>query len=161
MPAVSHLYLGFFTFLLCISSGIFAETIREFHQRMCNQGKPDSCERAQAMRQGEEHAIWIEELGLRFSATVNRAELEEDNKPKLNRAYPIVLHHYFSAEMQKNNRQHSLEESRMKYCADHYHNYWRNRKMIWPVKEDHSPDWATIYFFMVEHYYGYCLRQFL
>ncbi len=141
-----------------ISLNISAETIREFHERMCAQGKPDSCARAQAMKKGEEHANWIDELGTDFSRKVNRGELEEDNKPKLDQAYPIVLNDYFIADLRKNATQHRLEPARMRYCADHYHNYWRNRKMIWPVNRDNTPDWAKIYFFIVEHYYGYCLR---
>ncbi len=161
---VAHFFVSVFRpillfVLVFFSYPVSAETIREFHERMCNEGKQDSCERAREIKEGEMHGAWVDELGQRFSETVNREELEEDNKPILNKAYPIVLDNYFSAERQKNGKQHYLDQYRMKYCADHYHNYWRYRKMIWPVNEDNTPDWATIYFFIVEHYYGYCLRQ--
>ena len=42
-------------------------------------------------------------------------------------------------------------------CAEHYHDYWRNRKMWWPTDEAGKPDWSTIYYYIVDHYYGYCL----
>ena len=51
------------------------------------------------------------------------------------------------------------EKVRLPGCANHYHNYWVNKKLWWPTDDAHNPDWASIYVFIVDHYYGYCLKS--
>lgn len=73
-------FLFFISFLL-ISSLASAESLREFHERKCKEGNSDSCERATDMLEGERHAERIVELGDQFSVQVDRALMEEENKP--------------------------------------------------------------------------------
>ena len=36
---------------------------------------------------------------------------------------------------------------------------WINKKLWYPALENGQPDWPSIYVFIVDHYYGYCLRS--
>ena len=71
--------------LMC--SLVQADSLREYHQRKCGDGKQESCQKAEAMLQGEYLAERIVELGDHFATTVNRLQREEDNKPILKNAY--------------------------------------------------------------------------
>ena len=143
---------------LLIYLPVSAESLREFHQRKCEEGKSESCERATAMLEGEQHAERIVELGDKFAITVDRSALEEENKPKLQEAYLLVLDDYFKQESEKGIKR-AVTKDMLELCAEHFHHYWRNRKMWWPTNDAGKPDWSTIYYYIVEHYYGYCLRS--
>jgi hypothetical protein len=139
---------------------VFAESLREYHQRLCDEGNEESCKRAAAMLEGEQHADHIVELGDKFAVTVDRSNREEENKPLLKQAYLDVLDDYFNMESESGVKR-LVGRDIINLCAEHYHNHWRNRKMIWPTNEAGQPDWSSIYFYVVEHYYGYCLRSAL
>ena len=143
-----------------ISSVAIAESVREYHQRKCADGVEKSCKRAEALLEGERHADRIVELGDKFAELIVRAEYEEDNKPILRKSYLPILNDYFKHEAENGIRPIVSEEI-MAMCADHFHDHWRNRKLWWPTDEEVKPDWSTIYFYTVEHYYGFCLRDVL
>ena len=88
--------LVFITLLINLS--VSAESLREYHQRQCTEGNVESCQRAEAMLEGERHAERIVELGDSFAITVDRLTAEEGNKPILKKAYPLVLNDYFEKE---------------------------------------------------------------
>ena len=139
-----------------ICSLVQADSLREYHQRKCGDGKQESCQKAEAMLQGEYLAERIVELGDHFATTVNRLQREEDNKPILKNAYIDVLDDYFKSST-RNGKGKIINNEIITLCAEHYHDYWRNRKMWWPTDEAGKPDWSTIYYYIVDHYYGYCL----
>jgi hypothetical protein len=141
-----------------ISMPVSAESVREFHQRKCAEGNTENCKKAEAMLEGERHANRIVELGDKFATTVDRSVLEEDNKPILIDAYFPILSNYFKEEAESGIKL-TMTTDMLDICADHFHDHWRNRKMWWPTSEDGKPDWSTIYYYIVEHYYGYCLRS--
>ena len=152
---------AFFSLFCCfIGTVTAAESLREFHQRKCAEGEVKSCERANDMLEGERHADRIVELGDKFATTVNRDQFEEDNKPILSKSYFPILKDYFKAEADKGFKQ-TLSQEALLMCADHFHDHWRNKKLWWPTDDDVKPDWSTIYFYTVEHYYGFCLRTVL
>jgi hypothetical protein len=157
MPKTSfrHFCLIFISFL--ISVPVSAESLREYHQRKCKEGNNENCARAMAMLEGEQHADRIVALGDQFATEVDRSVMEENRKPKLKEAYRVVLDDYFKSEAEHGIRK-SVAEDVINLCADHYHDHWRNRKMWWPTNDAGEPDWSTIYFYIVEHYYGFCLR---
>ena len=140
--------------LMCLL--VQADSLREYHQRKCGDGKQESCQKAEAMLQGEYLAERIIELGDHFATTVNRLQREEDNKPILKNAYIDVLDDYFKSST-RNGKGKIINNEIITLCAEHYHDYWRNRKRWWPTDEAGKPDWSTIYYYIVDHYYGYCL----
>ena len=140
--------------LMC--SLVQADSLREYHQRKCGDGKQESCQKAEAMLQGEHLAERIIALGDHFATTVNRLQREEDNKPILKNAYIDVLDDYFKSST-RNGKGKIINNEIITLCAEHYHDYWRNRKRWWPTDEAGKPDWSTIYYYIVDHYYGYCL----
>ena len=141
---------------LLICSTVQADSLREYHERKCNEGEVKSCQTAEAMLQGERLGNRIDELGDRFATTVDRLKREENNKPILKKAYIDVLDNYFKSSVKKGGEQISNNEN-FTLCAEHFHDYWRNRKMWWPTDEAGKPDWSVIYYYIVDHYYGYCL----
>jgi hypothetical protein len=149
-------YFLFITAWSLICSLVQADSLREYHQRKCNEGNQESCQKAEAMLQGEHLAERIVKLGDHFATVVNRLQREEDNKPILKNAYIDVLDDYFRSSSKKGKEQ-MVNDEIIILCAEHYHDYWRNRKMWWPTDEEGKPDWSTIYYYIVDHYYGYCL----
>lgn len=135
-----------------------AESILEMHQRLCEGGKETSCERAAIMQEADETAKRIESLGEIFATKIDRQSLENNNKPELATAYPIVMEDYFAAESQ-NGVEPAVPDVFLDLCAQHYHEHWVDRKLVWPTNDSGQPDWATIYYYIVDHYYGYCLRS--
>lgn len=162
---MAHLFcLHFLRFILVSillsSSFASAESLREFQERQCKQGKQDSCQRAADMLKGEQHAERIVLLGDKFATNVDRSTREADKKPILGEAYNDVLDDYFKAESE-NGVKLAVAADVINLCAEHYHDYWVNRKMWWPTNDAGQPDWSTIYYYIVDHYYGYCLRSAL
>ena len=155
-------YKAAFSILICsvITTTAFAESVREFHQRQCAKGIEKSCKRAEALLEGERHADRIVELGDLFAQQVIRTEYEEDNKPILKKSYLPIMDDYFSNESD-NGIKKFVSDEMLLMCAEHFHDHWRNRKLWWPTDEDVKPDWSTIYYYTVEHYYGFCLRDVL
>lgn len=150
-------------FLLCsifFSSFASAESILEMHQRLCAEGKETSCKRVTVMQEADEIAKRIEALGEKFAAIIDRETLESNNKPKLATAYPMVMQDYFIAE-EKNGIKPVVPEAYLELCASHYHEYWVDKKLIWPTNDLGQPDWAAIYYFIVDHYYGYCFHSIM
>lgn len=143
---------------LFYSSILSAESLREFHERKCSEGVEDNCQRAADMLKGEQHANRIDELGDRYESQIDRSKMEEENKPLLKDAYLEVMDDYFKAEAE-NGVKPLVADEVIYLCAEHYNDHWRNRKMWWPTEDNGQPDWSSIYFYIVEHYYGYCLRS--
>jgi hypothetical protein len=150
--------LLFFIALLFISFLVSAESLREYHQRKCDEGITKNCGRAKAMLAGEQYADRIVELGDNFAIEIDRSTMEEENKPLLKKAYLDVLNDYFGAEPEHGIKRLVAREM-INLCADHYNDHWRNKKMWWPTNDAGEPDWSTIYFYIIDHYYGYCLRS--
>ena len=155
---LSRIILLLFGFFITVS--VSAESVREFHQRKCAEGNKESCKRAADMLEGERHAERIVELGDQFASHVDRSVRQEGKKPLLKDAYLDVMADYFKAEADGGIKQ-AVTDQTIEFCAEHFNNYWRNRKMWWPTLDNGQPDWSTIYYYIVEHYYGYCLRHTL
>ncbi len=146
--------------LITMAPAVMAESILEFHQRQCKAGQQSSCERAQVMQEADEQAKRIEALGEAFARRVDRDKYETDNKPELELAYPEVMQDFFAAEKKSGVKQ-TIGEQGLMMCAGHFHDHWRNRKLVWPTDSEQRPDWSAIYYYIVDHYYGYCMRSYL
>ncbi len=149
-----------FLLLFFLTLPAAAESILEFHQRQCHAGKQSSCQRVEVMREADAQAKRIEQLGDAFAARIDRRAYETQDKPELAKAYVHVMQDFFKAEQDKGIRQ-TITDDMLLLCAGHYEDYWRNQKLWWPTDSERRPDWSTIYYYIVDHYYGYCARSFL
>lgn len=150
--------------ILILSFLLFAEAPQgvskeEYFRRQCDAGDQHACEKLAEIEAGIVYQQRLEKRSNEFWKEINTDELMLDEKtPDLQDAYPLVMRDFINMES-KNGSTEQLDEERLPQCALHYHNHWVNRKMWWPRLEDGTPDWAGIYNYIVDHYYGYCLRK--
>ena len=94
-----------------------------------------------------------------FSKELEQKHLMLDEKrPDLKAAYPLVMEDYFLALHEAGSTETIVSQPHLQQCATHYHEYWINKKLWWP-NEDGKPNWEDIYVFIVDHYYGFCVKQ--
>ena len=134
-------------------------SVGDILEKECQQGNQKSCERFEILEDDLVKQGRLEKYAEAFSEKVNNNELMlDEKKPDLAAAYPLVMHDYFKQETTAGVHE-ILNENRLPRCAEHYHNHWINKKLWWPTTENRKPDWGSIYKFIVDHYYGFCLRQ--
>ena len=129
-------------------------------ERECNAGDTEACDRLEKAQAGAGKLARLDTLAQRYGARVDRGELEEDGLPRLDLAYRQVMRDYIDAEHAVGNKELDYDEETVNYCSNHFHNYWRNRKLWWPTDENGAPSWADIYYYIVDHYHGICLRRY-
>ena len=153
---------------MSVASLILFVVLNEPHQfsaldlweRECNAGDAGACERLEKAQAGAGKLARLDTLAQRYGARADRGELEEDGLPRLNVAYNQVMRDFIDAEHAAGNKELNYDEETVNYCADHFHNYWRNRKLWWPTDENGAPSWTDIYYYIVDHYHGICLRRY-
>lgn len=134
-------------------------SMEDFYQRECEAGKQQACEKLAALSGGLVQQKRLEQRSTGFWKEINTQELMLDKKkPNLQDAYPLVMRDFIKMEAATGSTE-KLDEDRLPQCAMHYHNHWVNKKLWWPTLEDGSPDWPAIYIYIVDHYYGFCLKQ--
>lgn len=129
-------------------------------ERECKEGDAAACERFESAQAGAGKLARLDNLAQRFGARADRNELEQDGRPLLNTAYQQVMADFISAEQAAGYTELTYDEESVSYCADHFHNYWINRKLWWPTDENGDPSWSDIYYYVVDHYHGVCLRRY-
>ncbi len=132
----------------------------ELWERKCNAGDAAACERFERAQTGSGRLELLDKLARRFGARADRNELEENGMPRLDLAYKQALRDYIDAEHAAGNKELNYDGETVDYCAGHFHDYWRNRKMWWPTDENGGPSWTGIYYYIIDHYYGICLRRY-
>ncbi len=134
-------------------------TKEDFFRRECEAGSPRACEKVENIESSKVIQQRLTARSETFWTGIDTASLMLDEKrPNLGAAYPLVMRDFIAME-QAAGTPVELDESRLPYCASHYHNYWINRKLWYPSNDDGSPDWPSIYEFIVDHYYGFCLKH--
>ncbi len=153
---------------MSVASLILFVVLNEPHQfsaldlweRECNAGDAGACERLENAQAGAGKLERLDSLAQRYGARADRGELEEDGMPRLDLAYLQVMRDFIEAEHAAGIKELNYDEETVNYCADHFHNYWRNRKLWWPTDENGAPSWTDIYYYIVDHYHGICLRRY-
>ena len=151
-----------------ITSLILFAVLNEPHQfsaldlweRECNEGDQESCERFANAQAGAGKLERLDGLAQRYGGRADRAELEDAGRPRLNIAYKQVMRDFIGAEHAAGELELNYDEETVSYCADHFHNYWINRKLWWPTDANGDPSWTDIYYYIVDHYHGICLRRY-
>ena len=127
--------------------------------KKCKGGDVEACRRFEDAQAGVSKLERLDGLALRYGENANRDALEKDGRPLLNLAYREVMEDFIEAEHEAGDKELSYDEAAVSYCADHFHNYWLNRKLWWPTDANGDPSWTDIYYYIVDHYYGICLRR--
>ena len=151
--------LPLITLLLIIAAEPHSVTMQEFFQQQCDKGDQLACQKLESLSKDLVVQKRLTERSEKFWNDIDTTELMLDKKkPNLRAAYPLVVRDFIAAQNAAGVKE-EVREERFPECALHYHDYWINKKLWWPQKEDGTPDWPAIYIYIVDHYYGYCLRH--
>lgn len=152
----------FLQLILLLPFAVMAETkhhsLEDLLNYKCNNNNQNACEQLKQLQADKEQAALLDERVKKFSHTLEDKQLMLDTKrPNLEAAYPIVMEDYFQGLHHAGKLESLISATKLAECAGHYHNHWINKKLWWPNDEG-KPDWESIYVFIVDHYYGFCLK---
>lgn len=133
-------------------------TMEEFFRRECDKGDQLACSKVDSLEKGLVIQKRLKDRSENFWHDIDTSLLMMGKKPNLQDAYPLVMQDFIRTENEAGINE-TLDTEKLPQCARHYHNYWINRKLWWPTNDDGTPDWPSIYIFIVDHYYGYCLKE--
>lgn len=136
-----------------------AVSLEEFLEKECQDGVEKDCEKLADLKAQLVKQKRLQESAVLYGQRINgNGPMLDEKTPNLERAYPVVMQDHLESEVAAG-EDLTLDEVRLSRCANHYHNHWVNKKLWWPTDDDLKPDWATIYVFIVDHYYGFCLKS--
>ncbi len=146
------------SFLLVAANPPQHLTYEDLLKYKCDNGNQTACSKLIQIEEDEEQANFLGERVAAFSVELENKHLMLDAKrPDLEAAYPLVRDDYFQGLQHAGELDALVPAPRLAQCAGHYHNYWINKKLWWPNNEG-KPDWESIYVFIVDHYFGFCLK---
>ncbi|MFT5425282.1 MAG: hypothetical protein ACI9ZT_000206 [Gammaproteobacteria bacterium] len=136
-----------------------AVSIEEFLEKECNKGVEKDCEELADLKLQLVKQERLQTRAVLYGQRINgNGPMVDEKTPNLEDAYPVVMQDHLDSETAAGETL-SLDQVRLPSCANHYHNHWVNKKLWWPTDDEHKPDWASIYVFIVDHYYGFCLKS--
>ena len=81
--------------------------------------------------------------------------------PRLDLAYKQALRDYIDAEHAAGNKELNYDgENRPIIARATSMITGGTEKMWWPTDENGGPSWTGIYYYIIDHYYGICLRRY-
>ena len=150
----------FISLLLAIAAAQpHAVNMEEFLEKECQNGVEKDCEKLTDLRVQLVKQKRLHERAVLYGQLINgNGPMLDEKTPNLEGAYPGVMKDHLESEIAAGETL-ILDEVRLPSCAYHYHNHWVNKKLWWPTDDEYKPDWALIYVFIVDHYYGFCLKS--
>lgn len=136
-----------------------AVSLEEFLENECDRGVEKDCEKLVDLRLQLVKQKRLQERAVLYGQRIDgNGSMLDEKTPNLEEAYPDVMQDHLQSELAAGETL-TLDEVRISGCAIHYHNHWVNKKLWWPTDDDRKPDWVSIYVFIVDHYYGFCLKS--
>ncbi len=136
-----------------------AVSIEEFLENECIKGVQTDCEKLVDLRVQLIKQKRLQERAVLYGQRINgNGPMLDEKTPNLEGAYLGVMQDHLEGEIAAGETL-TLDEVRLPGCANHYHNHWVNKKLWWPTDDEYKPDWASIYVFIVDHYYGFCMKS--
>ena len=136
-----------------------AVSMEEFLEKECQDGVEKDCEKLTDLRVQLVKQKRLHERAVLYGQRINgNGPMLDEKTPNLEEAYPGVMQDHLESEIAAGETL-TLDEVRIPGCANHYHNHWVNKKLWWPTDDEYKPDWVSIYVFIVDHYYGFCLKS--
>jgi len=150
----------FFGLLLAVTAAQpHAVSLEEFLEKECQNGVEKDCEKLTDLRMQQVKQKRLQKRAVLYGQRINaNGPMLDEKTPNLEEAYPGVMQDHLESEIAAGETL-TLDEVRIPGCANHYHNHWVNKKLWWPTDDEYKPDWASIYVFIVDHYYGFCLKS--
>ncbi len=150
----------FFGLLLAVTAAQpHAVSLEEFLKKECQNGVEKDCEKLTDLKLQLVKQKRLQERAVLYGQRINgNRPMLDEKTPNLEEAYPGVMQDHLESEIAAGETL-TLDEVRIPGCANHYHNHWVNKKLWWPTDDEYKPDWALIYVFIVDHYYGFCLKS--
>ncbi len=150
----------FFGLLLVVTAAQpHAVSLEEFLEKECLNGVEKDCEKLADLKVQMVKQKRLQERAVLYGQRINaNGPMLDEKTPNLEEAYPGVMQDHLESEIAAGETL-TLDEVRIPGCANHYHNHWVNKKLWWPTDDEYKPDWASIYVFIVDHYYGFCLKS--
>jgi len=137
----------------------YAVSLEEFLEKECDKGVQKDCENLADLKSQLVKQKRLQERAVLYGQRINgNGSMLDEKIPDLAGEYPGVMQDHLESEIAAGETL-SLDEARLPGCANHYHNHWVNKKLWWPTDDEYKPDWASIYVFIVDHYYGFCLKS--
>ncbi len=144
--------------LAVVAAQSHAVSVEDFLGKECNKGVQKDCEKLADLKKQLVKQKRLQTRAVMYGERINgNGPMLDEKTPNLEEAYPDVMHDHFKNEPVTGVAL-TLDEVRLPGCAQHYHNHWINKKLWWPTDDEYKPDWASIYVFIVDHYYGFCLK---
>ncbi|MCC7412568.1 MAG: hypothetical protein IT495_13195 [Gammaproteobacteria bacterium] len=101
----------------------------------------------------------LDTLASQFAGAVaTDVTLVHDGTPDLAAVYPRVIDAYFAAPELADARGSWSRPQRIPACAEHYADTWLYERSWWPTDREGRPDWRLIYFHVLDHYFGLCVK---
>ena len=136
-----------------------AVSVEDFLVKECDKGVQKDCETLADLRVQLVKQKRLQERAVLYGQRINgNGPMLDEKTPDLEGAYPGVMQDHLQSEIAAG-EDLTLDEVRLPGCANHYHNHWVNKKLWWPTDDEYKPDWPSIYVFIVDHYYGFCLKS--
>lgn len=158
----SVLTLSLISLITLFPLGSRAETADELQALIsaCADGEMMICDQINELNRPSTPSSPLDAMALAFADRAPSFGIEQDAVPDLGKAYDLIVRDYFTNEsISEENRQKWFREAALDNCAQHYHTRWRYEKAWWPVTEENTPDWRTIYPHALDHYFGFCVAQ--
>lgn len=134
-------------------------SMEDFLQSECNKGVQKDCDKLKELRKQLLKQERLQARAVLYGQRINgKGPMLDEKTPDLEGAYPDVMQDHYESELTAGEAL-VLDKVRLSGCAHHYHNHWVNKKLWWPTDKANNPDWASIYVFIVDHYYGFCLKS--
>lgn len=155
------LLIMFLGISISVPTRIAAEDFLDRLMERCSKGDTKACSEIDKLR--EKYTSQIDRLNAQadaFQAEVHSLNIENNNKPDIRKAYPLILYSYMSSNaVEPIHRARGLNPDQINLCARHLHDlYFKHGKEI-PSLESGKPDWGIIYLVVIDHYFRYCSRQ--
>ncbi len=136
-----------------------AVSLEMFLEKECQKGVQKDCQSLEQLKLQLVKQKRLQTRAVLYGERINgHGPMLDEKTPNLAAAYPEVMQDHIETEIEAG-EEVTLNKIRLDGCAQHYHNYWVNKKLWWPTDDTHKPDWASIYVFIVDHYYGFCLKS--
>jgi hypothetical protein len=146
--------------LLAPTDGIAEDFLDRLMER-CSNGDTQACNEINKLSEKyKEQLKRLNEQADAFRVEAPLLGIENNKIPDIKKAYPMILKRYMSSDtVEPIHRRRGLNPEIVKICSKHLHDlYFIHGKEI-PLLESGHPDWGSLYFVVIDHYFRYCSKK--